>query len=149
MSVDKICNHNVVTTEADAGIVDVAVRMREEHVGDVIVVEYRNGRQTPIGILTDRDLVVEVIAQQVDPGTVSVADIMSRAPAVVRKDNGVDYALSTMLQAGVRRLPVVDHNDALVGVLSIDDVLEHLAQQISHLAGALRSEQQREVTQRP
>jgi signal-transduction protein with cAMP-binding, CBS, and nucleotidyltransferase domain len=149
MSVDKICNHNVVTCEADAGIVETAIRMREEHVGDVIVTEYRNGRQTPIGILTDRDLVVEVIAQQVDPSRLTVGDVMSRDPAVVRRDNGVDYALTAMLQAGVRRVPVVDQNDALVGVLSIDDVLEHLARQISHLADTLRREQSREVAQRP
>ena len=149
MSVDKICNHNVVTCEAEAGIVETAVRMREEHVGDVIVTEYRNGRQTPIGIVTDRDLVVEVIAQQVDARELTIGDIMSRDLTIVRRDNGIDHALTAMLQAGVRRVPVVDQHDALVGVLSIDDVLEHLARQISHLADTLRREQSREVVQRP
>ncbi len=149
MSVDKICNHNVVTTEADAGLVETARVMREEHVGNVIVTEYRNGRQTPIGILTDRDILVEVVAAKVDPSTLTVGNVMSRDLAVVAKDNGVDFALKAMMQAGVRRVPVVDRDGSLVGVLSIDDVLEHLSEQLSHMAAALRGEQRREAKERP
>jgi predicted transcriptional regulator len=148
MSVENICNHNVVTCEADAGIVETAVRMREAHVGAVIVTEYRNGRQTPVGIVTDRDLVMEVIAQEIPPAELKVSDIMSRELTIVRKDNGIEFALTQMLEAGVRRVPVVDRQDVLVGVLSIDDVLEHLARQLSHVADALRREQSREAVQR-
>jgi predicted transcriptional regulator len=148
MSVDNICNHNVVTCSTDAGIVEAAVRMREEHVGTMVVTEYHDGRETPIGVLTDRDLVMEVIAPQIDPGKLTVADIMSRELTTVRKDNGVGFALSAMLEAGVRRVPVVDQQDALVGVVSIDDVLEHLAGQLSRLAEALRREQSREARER-
>lgn len=149
MSVDKICNHNVVTSDPGLDLVEAATRMREEHVGDLVVTEYRNGRQTPIGIVTDRDLVVEVVAKQVDPGKLTVGDVMSRNLTLVRKDNGVEFALTAMMQAGVRRCPVVDHDGSLVGILSIDDVLEHLGSQLSRLAEALRSEQRREVSDRP
>ncbi len=149
MSVDKICNHNVVTTEADAGLVETALRMREEHVGNVVVTEYRNGRQTPVGILTDRDILVEVVAAKVDASALTVGAVMTRDLTVVAKDNGVDFALKAMMRAGVRRVPVVDRDGSLVGILSVDDVLAHMSEQLSHLAEALRGEQRREAKQRP
>ncbi|HEX6998096.1 MAG TPA: CBS domain-containing protein [Gammaproteobacteria bacterium] len=149
MAVSSICNYNVATISADAGIVEAAARMREEHVGDLIVVEYRQGRRVPVGILTDRDIVVSVIAKQVDPEAVKVGDVMSSELLTVREDNGIEFALREMRRAGVRRAPVVSAEDELVGVLSIDDALDHVATQLGHVADIIRLGQQVESTTRP
>jgi predicted transcriptional regulator len=149
MPVDTICNHNVATIEADEDIIEAAKRMRQTHVGDLIVVENRDGRDVPIGVITDRDIVIQVVAKDVAPSTLKVADAMSRELITVRKDNGIDFALQKMQRAGVRRIPVVDRNGALSGVLAMDDVVDHLAAQLGYIAGAIRIEQRKETQTRP
>jgi len=149
MPVDTICNHNVATIEADEDIIEAARRMRQTHVGDLIVVETRDGRDVPIGVITDRDIVIQVVAKDVAPSTLKVADAMSRELITVRKDNGIDFALQKMQRAGVRRIPVVDQNGALSGVLAMDDVVDHLAAQLGYIAGAIRIEQRKETQTRP
>ena len=148
MTVNAICNHNVATIERRAGVVDAAARMRAEHVGDLIVVEQRAGRRVPVGILTDRDIVVAVVAKGVPPGDVTVGDAMSAELVKIKKDNGIEHALREMRRVGVRRAPVVDDNDDLVGVLSIDDVIDHLAVQLGHIADVIRMGQQTEIDKR-
>lgn len=149
MPVSAVCNHNVATIDADAGIAEAAKRMRETHVGDLVVTEYREGREIPIGVITDRDIVIEVVAKAVDADQVKVGDAMSREIVAVHDDNSIDYALQEMQRAGVRRLPVVDSTGKLTGVLSMDDVVDHLATQLTHIAGAIRTEQQKEAQARP
>jgi len=149
MPVSSVCNHNVATNDADAGITEAAKRMRETHVGGLVVTEYREGREIPIGVITDRDIVIEVVAKAVDAGQVKVGDAMSREIVAAHDDNSIDYALEEMQRAGVRRLPVVDSTGKLTGVLSMDDVVDHLATQLTHIAGAIRTEQQKEAQARP
>jgi len=149
MSVDKICTRNVVTISRDADIAEAALKMRQAHVGDLVVTEYRNGRETPIGMVTDRDIVVEVVAQRVQPESLKVADIMSGDVLTVHKDNGIAFAVAEMHKAGVRRVPVVEHGDALVGVLSLDDVVQHLAATLVHVGETLQAEQSKEARLRP
>jgi predicted transcriptional regulator len=134
---------------ADTGIVEAAARMRMEHVGDLIVIEHRAGRRVPIGILTDRDIVVAIVAKGVSPNDVTVADAMSTQPLKIQMDNGIEFALREMRRVGVRRAPVVDNSDNLVGVLSIDDVIDHLAVQLGHIADIVRMGQQAELDKRP
>ena len=148
MTVNALCNHNVATIERDAGVVEAAARMRAEHVGDLIVVEQRGTKRVPVGILTDRDIVVAVVAKRVSPDDVAVGDAMSAEPLTVNKDNGVEHALREMRRAGVRRAPVVDERGELVGVLSIDDVIDHLAVQLGHIADIVRLGQQTETDTR-
>lgn len=149
MPVSSICNHNVATIHPDADLIEAAKRMREAHVGDLIVAEYREGREVPIGVLTDRDIVVEVVSKAVDPEKVTVSDAMSRDVVAVHDDNSIDHALQTMQRAGTRRLPVVDVSGKLIGVLAMDDVIDHLATQLTHIAGAIRTEQYIEAKTRP
>src|SRR5690606_4226315 len=107
MSVNSVCNHNVATSARDADVLAAAVRMREEHVGTLIVVESRGAASAPIGIITDRDIVVGIVARQVSPESVTVGDLMSENLVTVKQDNGIEFALQSMSQAGVRRAPVV------------------------------------------
>jgi CBS domain-containing protein len=149
MAVNAVCNHNVATIEADEGIVAAAIKMRESHVGDLIVVEHRQGRPVPVGILTDRDIVVGIVAKQADPTTLTVGDVMSDKLLTVHQDNGIEFALREMRRAGVRRAPVLGNDRELIGVLSIDDVIDHLAVELGHIAEIVRLEQQAETSNRP
>lgn len=149
MPVSSICNHNVATIDADADMVEAAKRMREAHVGDLMVVEHRGGRVVPVGVITDRDIVIEVIAEGADPSEIKVGDAMSRELLTVHEDNGIEHALHEMRRMGVRRVPVVNAESELVGVLAMDDVVDHLATQLGHIAGAIRHEQQIEAESRP
>ena len=149
MTVNLICNHNVATIAASEDIADAAVRMREEHVGNLIVVERRGSAVVPIGILTDRDIVVGVVAKGASPDALTVGDAMTRELLTVREDDGVDFALREMRRRGVRRAPVVGKHGELVGIVSLDDVIQSLATQLGRLADAIRLEQDAEVRARP
>lgn len=149
MNVNTVCNHNVAMVDPKTGVVEAAARMRTEHVGDLIVVEHRAGRRVPIGILTDRDIVVAIVAKGVSPNDVTVADAMSKDPLKIHVDNGIEFALREMRRVGVRRAPVVDDNGDLIGVLSIDDVIDHLAVQLGHIADIVRLGEQAELDKRP
>jgi len=149
MDVNLICNHNVATIAKSQGIVDAATLMREEHVGDLIVVETRAGAEVPVGILTDRDIVVGVIAKRIAPDAVTVSDAMTRNLLTVREDASIDFALREMRRYGVRRAPVVRANGDLVGVIAIDDIIEHVAKQLSRLAEIIQTEQDAEQRARP
>jgi predicted transcriptional regulator len=149
MTLSLICNHNVATIEASEGIAEAASRMRNEHVGTLLVVERRGRVHVPVGILTDRDIVVGVVAKRVEPETVTVGDVMTRDLLTVREDDGVEFALREMRRHGVRRAPVVGKRGQLVGIVSLDDVIQHLATQLGRLADAIRIEQDAEVKGRP
>lgn len=147
--VNLICNHNVATIRKDEGIVDAATQMRNEHVGDLVVVEVRGGAKVPIGILTDRDIVIGVVAKGVSPDAVTVGDTMTRNLLTVREDSSLEFALREMRRGGVRRAPVLRANGDLVGVIAIDDIIQHLAVQLGRLADLIRLEQEAEQRTRP
>ncbi len=143
MNVGKLCRPRAVTAQPGEDLTVVARRMREEHVGYVIVVEpsASGSGARPIGVLTDRDLVMEVLAQEVDPRALTAGDVMNTQPITVGETDSVRSALQTMHRSGVRRLPVVDSRGELTGVLSLDDVIDNLASEIQEVAGAIRNEQ--------
>ena len=149
MDVNLICNHNVATIGKSLSLAEAARLMREQHVGNLIVVETRGSASVPVGILTDRDIVDGVVARQVAPETVTVADAMSRNLLTVRDDASLEFALREMRSHGVRRAPVVRANGDLVGIIAVDDVIQHLAEQLSRLADLIRIEQEVEPRTRP
>jgi CBS domain-containing protein len=149
MAVNLLSNPNVATVDASRDVAEAAALMREQHVGDLIVVKPRNGAAVPIGILTDRDIVVGVIAKGIEPAAVTVGDTMTRDLLTVREDSSVEFALREMRRRGVRRAPVVRANGDLVGVIAVDDVIQHLAVQLSRLADVIRLEQDAELRARP
>ena len=149
MNVDLVFNPNVATVAARAEVVDAAKLMRDQHVGDLIVTEPRGGQTVPIGILTDRDIIVGVIAKGVAPDSVTVGDVMTRKVLTVREDASLEFALREMRRHGVRRAPVVRANGGLVGVIAFDDIIQHLAVQLGRLADLIRLEQDAETKARP
>ena len=148
MAVGEICNRDVVITEKTGSVVDAAQLMRKHHVGDLIVVEDKGGRKHPVGIVTDRDIVVEVVAAGVSPDALKVGDIMGPEVATVRESEGLFEALRYMRDKGVRRMPVVDASGGLIGILTLDDLLSLLAEEMMELAKLVSHERQREAVAR-
>ncbi len=145
MAVGEICNREVVIAEKTLSVVDAAQLMRKHHVGDLVVVEEKDGRKHPVGIVTDRDIVVEVVAAGVNPDALKVGDIMGPEVATVREGEGLFEALRHMRDKGVRRMPVVDRDGGLVGILTLDDLLSLLAEEMTELAKLVSHERQREA----
>jgi CBS domain-containing protein len=145
MTVGDICNRNVVVVPKGEMIVDAAKRMRTAHVGDLIVVEIRDGRHVPVGIVTDRDIVIAAVAG--DPEHINyllVSEVMSPDLVTATEQDSIEAALKKMHEHGIRRLPIVDKTGALVGILTLDDVLRYLTAQYSELVALVAREQQRE-----
>lgn len=143
MNVGEVCKRNVVTVRPLDGLLSAARVMRTKHVGYLVVVEpgKAEGSLTPVGVLTDRDMVVTVLAREVDPRSLTVGDVMTHNLVVARDDDRLGAALAEMRHIGVRRLPVVDARGALAGVLSLDDIIDSLANELRAVAGSIRAEQ--------
>ncbi len=148
MTVGQYCNRHVITTLKSTEIDEVARMMRHHHVGTVVVVECRDETDYPIGIVTDRDLVVEVLAQGLAPDAVTVGDIMSNGLVVAKETDNLWHTLDRMSAKGVRRLVTVDAKGALVGILTVEDVLTALAVGLSDVTRLVQRGIAREVRQR-
>jgi CBS domain-containing protein len=140
MSLADLCTRSPVTIAADASLVEAAQVMRARHVG-FLVVTADGGDGRPLGVLTDREIVVEVVSEGVDPTTVTVADAMTREPLLVSFDTSPEQVLAQLRAFGVRRAPVVDAAGRLVGVVALDDLLDWLAGAIGSAAAVVRHEQ--------
>lgn len=145
MPIGEICNREVVIMRRNDTVHDAAKLMRQQHVGDVLVVDERDSMKVPVGIVTDRDLVVEIMASDVQRPTISVGDIMSPELATIRESAGVFEAIQYMRSKGVRRLPVVSDTGALVGILALDDLLELISEELLELSKLVRYEQRKEA----
>ena len=144
MNVGELCNREVVIAYRDMGLVEASWLMREHHVGSLVVVADRNSERVPVGMITDRDIVVAVVARKADPQSLTVGDVMSMGALVVREQDGIADALRLMRENGVRRVPVVTSSGALAGIITIDDVLELVAEEMDAFVHTLRSERVRE-----
>jgi len=118
--------------------------MRENHVGCLVVVDEVEGKRIVVGLLTDRDIVTAVVASDFDPATLRVEDVMATDLVTAREDDSLIDLMHTMRRKGVRRIPVVGVQDELVGVVTLDEVLNILAQELGLLVAAIDSEGQRE-----
>jgi CBS domain-containing protein len=121
--------------------------MRDNHVG-CLVVEQSDGQNIVVGMLTDRDLVTAVIAPELEVNRFCVGDIMSTDLVTSREDDSLIDLMRTMRREGVRRIPVVGPQRELLGVVTLDDVLDVLAEELSLLVGTIQSGKQRECALR-
>ena len=151
MQVGTLCQRLVFTICRSDEISRAAQVMREKHVGYLVVVEPNpvRGIPRPVGVLTDRDIVVSVVARDVDPRTVRVGDIMTANPVLAAEWESMEAALQKMRQFGVRRLPVVNGYRELVGVLAVDDVLKVIAGDAQDVVSTIRGGRQIEGVSRP
>lgn len=140
MSAGEYCNREVIIAEKRQSIRDAAKLMRQQHVGTVVIVENSIAGKIPQGILTDRDIVVELLAQDVDPDAVEIGDVMSTALITVNEETKLLDALRLMRENAVRRLIVVERSGALVGILSVDDVIELMHEQLADVSALISNE---------
>ena len=150
MRVGEVCNREVVVVARTESVLTAAKRMREHHVGDLVVVDGEGEEKVPVGILTDRDLVVSVLAQDPqDLPRILVADMLARPIVTVREDDPMTEVIRLMRVHGVRRRPVVDGDARLVGLVAFDDVVEDLAELLGDLALISHAQRRREEKLRP
>jgi CBS domain-containing protein len=134
MQVGKLCTIDTVCCSRDETVQGAAYLMRKHHVGDIVVVDEPDGERSPVGIVTDRDIVVSVIALGLDPLGLQVGDIMSDDLLVAQEHEDVDALIERMRLRGIRRVPVVGEDGRLTGIVSADDLLGYLAEEMEDLS---------------
>jgi CBS domain-containing protein len=144
MRIGKICTVQTIVCTLDESIQGAALLMRQHHVGDLVVVQVRDGEKIPVGILTDRDIVVSVIALGLDPASLEVGDVMSDDLFTTDESEDVYELIERMRVRGIRRVPVVNRDGALSGIVSADDLLEFLAQEMGELSRIASHQQSQE-----
>jgi CBS domain-containing protein len=148
MYISEICTRDVVTCARSAGVQGLAQLMRDRHVGDVVVVDRGELGAVPVGIVTDRDIVVEAVAASLDPRTLTAGEIMTRELVTTAEDDDTSWSLKVMRDRGVRRLPVLDAGGEVVGIVALDDLLEFAAGALSDVVQALGTERVVEARRR-
>lgn len=148
MTISAICNREVITVQHDATILHAATLMRQYHVGDVVVIENRKNKTVPVGIVTDRDIVIELVATELDCKVITVGDIVISKLTVIKDSAGVFEAIQLMADKGIRRLPVVDDDGGLIGIITLDDLLLLLSKELAALSKLVTREQKNEETKR-
>jgi CBS domain-containing protein len=133
MSLERFCRKSVVTVTPHQTVQDAATTMRDHHVGAIVVVE----KDRAVGILTDRDIALRAIADGRDPKTTRIGEVMSRDLKVLRSDDKIDDALTSIRAAGVRRLPIVDATGKPIGMVTLDDLIVLMAGELGAAAGAV------------
>jgi CBS domain-containing protein len=144
MTVGEVCNREVVVAHPHASIVDAARLMKTHHVGDVIVVEEGASRRVPVGILTDRDVALAVVDRFTRLAYLRVHEIMTHDVVTAREDENLFLVVKRMQANGIRRLPIVNAAGGLEGILTFDDVIALLSEQLNDLARLVAAEQKRE-----
>lgn len=142
MRVIDLSVHHVETITADVTIRDCAKQMRSNHVGSLVVINEEN---KPIGMITDRDLTLEVIAKELDPDATRVRDVMARPAVVAKAEENIVDALARMREFGIRRLPVIGEDGTLAGVVTNSNLLEELSMMLDSIVRNIKSSKTREV----
>lgn len=142
--VGEYCVRDVVVVAPDTPIKQCAKLMHDHHIGSVVVIQEKRKVVKPVGIVTDRDITIEVVAFGLDAATLTAEDFIRGDLAVVQEGADLLAALALMREHGVRRLPVVGHKGALVGIISADDLITLIAGELDGLASTLRAEFVRE-----
>ena len=137
MTVEDVARTGVMTALPDQSAGNLATVMKEENVGSVVIVD---GDDHPVGIVTDRDLVLDVLEPREDPTQMTAGDVMTDTLVTVDPDRGVLDAIELMHEHSVRRLPIVDSAGAMAGIVTLDDLVLLLAQELETLTGIVEAE---------
>ncbi len=148
VTVRDLAAQEVVTVTPTTTLIECAKIMRTQHVGTVVVIDDQGSTDTPRGIVTDRDIVIEAVAVGLDPATLTASDVMAEPLATVRDSDDILDALARMREHGVRRLPVLDSAGHLAGIIAVDNLLEALAEQLDAVVRVVKAEQTREAMTR-
>jgi CBS domain-containing protein len=145
MSMNKFAKKDVVTVDRRATVTEAALKMKDRSVGCLVVLDKDNkSPRKPVGIVTDRDISLAVVAKSVSPDSVAVEDIMMRHPVTAKISEGLYQSILTMQNHGIKRLPLVDDHDNLVGIISSDDLTRFIAEEMLSLASITERQIQKE-----
>lgn len=148
LTTGEICTRSVTIAFRLTPLDGAAQLMRENHVGCLVVVDEISGKRVVVGMLTDRDIVTAVVAADLAPSALRVEDVMTTDLVTTREDDSLIDLMRTMRRKGVRRMPVVGQQDELLGIVTLDDVLAILAEELNLLVAAIDSEGKRERVMR-
>ncbi|PIS10753.1 MAG: CBS domain-containing protein [Bdellovibrio sp. CG10_big_fil_rev_8_21_14_0_10_47_8] len=143
-ALDQMYETKVVSLTADASVFDAAQLMLSKHVGDIVVVEEKNGQTIPKGIVTDRDIVINTIAQKKDPATMKLSELMLGQVVTATDQHSLSDLVRLMTEQGVSRMPIVDDKGALKGILSSKRLYQFFAQGLCELSSLSKQQQERE-----
>lgn len=148
MSIKALCTRDIIAVGRDDSVSKAAALMRQNHIGDVLVVEKKHDVMVPVGIVTDRDVVVEIVAPGLDPKVITVGDIMLPVIFTINENDGIFDAIRLMSDKGVRRLPVIKKDGSLTGIITLDDLLLLMSKEFCSFANLLNKEQRVEAEKR-
>ncbi|MEK6201898.1 MAG: CBS domain-containing protein [Desulfobulbaceae bacterium] len=149
MPIGELCNRAVVFATRKTSITEAAKLMRQYHVGDLVVMDLvKEDKRVPVGIVTDRDIVIEIIGDSLSVDDFTVGDIMSQQLISVPETAGVIETIRLMRANGIRRIPVINEAGGLAGIISVDDMMDLLAEELTELARVAPREQDREARTR-
>ena len=148
LKIGKYCTRNAITADKDSSIVEAAKLMRQHHVGSLVIISRDSDGDKPVGMLTDRDIVLEVLAEEVAVDSVTIDDVMTRKPVTAWEHDDMFATMETMRLKGIRRVPVTDSSGVLVGILTSDDLLGIFYEEMGHMVALISNEQLRELSKR-
>lgn len=149
MNLKEVCQHEVATIRKEQNILEAAKKMRDEHTGSLVVIQPENKYSIPCGIVTDRDILIQLIAQKLPAEKFMVEDIMSNNPICAREEDDVFETIQQMRRKGIRRMPVIDEHQSLIGMIAMDDLLSVIAKELKNLSGIMSQERRQESQNRP
>lgn len=148
MPIGEICVREVVVAPKETTVQDAAHLMRQHHVGNLLIVDRPNGDGRPVGIVTDRDITISVVATKLDPSVFTLGDLVTDNLVFAHEEQGVFETIQQMRVKGIRRMPVVDKAGKLIGIVSVDDLIQLLAEEMGELSKLISHEQAREAQTR-
>ncbi len=136
MSLGNLCRREIICVDPRTTVKEAAKLMEEKNIGSTIVVQERK----PIGILTDRDILLRVMNRGLDPEKTFVDEVMTKKIVTLRGDTGLFEALQKVKGKGMRRFPIVDSNGNLQGIMTLDDIFYLLGKEMSDMASIIERE---------
>lgn len=144
MQLSSFCMLDVACCSPRTTVLEAAHLMRQKHTGDLVVIDDDEEKPSPLGIITDRDVVVEVLGKGLDPAVTTVGSVIRTPVVVAEQGEDSSQVLERMRVNGVRRIPVVGGGGRLVGIVTVDDMLRRLAADTTLLSEIVSVEQSRE-----
>jgi len=139
MTIGKHCKHDVVTAPRDTSVYKAAQLMKQHNIGNIVVIDKSDGI-TPIGILTDRDVAIKIVADEIDPRQLTIGDAMSQDLLILREHQDIQEAIDMMCAKKVRRAPIADQQNKIIGIVTIDDLILLFADEFASVAKLIRQQ---------
>lgn len=139
MTIGKFCKHEIVTAAKNTSVFKATQLMKMHNIGNIVVVDESNGG-IPIGIFTDRDVAIRIVADEIDPRVLTIGDAMSQDLLILKDHQDIQEAVDMMCAKGVRRAPIINQQGKIIGIATVDDLILLLADELGGLAKLIRKQ---------